>query len=114
MNIFYDIKAVIDDLNNRKSLLAEQMREFQILHGEIQRLVERSPNDPQARVKLEKLNQAFPEGIQNYQQAIISKVTLLEENFKQLQENFKATGDSDKASEEAIPKLKRKQYKNYM
>ncbi|GLT18671.1 hypothetical protein GCM10007938_24520 [Vibrio zhanjiangensis] len=114
MNAFDDIKAVMDDLNNRRSVLAGQMREFQQLQGEIQALVERASHDPQARAKLEKLNQAFPEGIQNSQQAIMSKVTLLEENFKQLQEGFKTMGDSDKKNEEALPKPKRKQYKNYM
>ncbi|CAM3679349.1 hypothetical protein [Vibrio aquimaris] len=114
MDTLDDIKAVMEDLNHRKGVLAEQMREFQQLQGEIQVLVEQSNHDPKARAKLEKLNQAFPEGIQNSQQAIMLKVTMLEENFKQLQEGFKAIGEEDNASGESFPKPKKKRYKNYM
>ncbi|MFY2508698.1 hypothetical protein ACN3E9_10510 [Vibrio pectenicida] len=114
MNAFDDIKAVMDDLNNRKSIFSEHMKEFQQLQGEIKVLVEQSTNDPKARAKLEKLNQAFPEGIQSSQQAIMSKVAILEENFKQLQNGFKTMGDSDVVSSENNPKPKTKKLRNYM
>ena len=114
MDTLDDIKAVMEDLNHRRGVLAAQMKEFQQLQGEIQVLVEQSSHDSKARAKLEKLNQAFPEGIQNSQQAIMSKVTMLEENFKQLQEGFKAIGEEDNASGGTLPKPKKKRYKNYM
>lgn len=113
MDTFNDIKSVMDDLNSRRSVLAEQMKEFEQLQSEIQVLVEKSAHDPEARKKLEKLNQAFPEGLQNSQQAIMSKVTQLESNFKSLEEGFKTMGESDEQKPEP-PKPKKRVLKKYM
>jgi predicted nucleic acid-binding Zn-ribbon protein len=114
MDTFNDIKSVMDDLNSRRSMLAEQMKEFEQLQSEIQVLVEKSAHDPEARRKLEKLNQAFPEGLQNYQKAIISKVTQLESNFKSLEEGFKTMGDSEAQKPESSLKPKKRVLKKYM
>ncbi|EEX31109.1 MULTISPECIES: hypothetical protein [Vibrio] len=114
MDTFNDIKSVMDDLNSRRSMLAEQMKEFEQLQSEIQVLAEKSAHDPDARRKLEKLNQAFPEGFQNSQQAIMSKVTQLESNFKSLEEGFKTMGDSEDQQPESSPKPKKRVLKKYM
>ncbi|CAM2879967.1 hypothetical protein [Vibrio neptunius] len=113
MDTFNDIKSVMDDLNSRRSMLAEQMKEFEQLQSEIQVLVEKSAHDPEARRKLEKLNQAFPEGFNHSQQAIMSKVTQLEDNFKRLEDGFKTLGDTDDQKSEA-PKPKKRVLKKYM
>ncbi|KJY94148.1 hypothetical protein TW84_00405 [Vibrio neptunius] len=113
MDTFNDIKSVMDDLNIRRSMLAEQMKEFEQLQSEIQVLVEKSAHDPEARRKLEKLNQAFPQGFNHSQQAIMSKVTQLEDNFKRLEDGFKTLGDSDVQKPEPS-KPKKRVLKKYM
>ena len=45
MDTLDDIKAVMEDLNHRRGVLAAQMKEFQQLQGEIQVLVEQSSHD---------------------------------------------------------------------
>ena len=106
MNTFDDMKVVMDDMNARRNMLAEQMREFNQLQSEIQVLADRASSDPEARQKLDNLEKAFPQGFQKAQMDILSKVSQLEDNFKMLEQDFRGIGASEKAvpKKESLPK----------
>ncbi|MDN3610003.1 hypothetical protein ACODM8_01790 [Vibrio ostreicida] len=115
MDTFNEIKSVMDDLNSRRSALAEQMKEFQQLQREIQVLVDQSGHSPEARDKLERLNQAFPNGFQSAQQALMAKVLQVEENFKTLETGLKEAGSTeDEPKSEAPIQVKKRALKRYM
>ncbi|MEI8599903.1 hypothetical protein P4S55_01240 [Shewanella sp. PP-Sp27a-2] len=69
MDMFNDIKSVMQDLQQRKAALGEHLKEFQSLQEEVNLLVERSDRDPEALAKLIKLKNAFQEGL-NYSKTL--------------------------------------------
>ncbi|MPY23993.1 hypothetical protein [Shewanella sp. YLB-07] len=97
MDMFSDIKSVMNDLNQRKSALGQQLKEFQGLQVEINQLVERSDNDADAMAKLIKLKNAFPEGFEFQQAKVMNKVDELETHFKSLEQQFNVLGEIESA-----------------
>ncbi|NRD74531.1 hypothetical protein HQQ94_15050 [Shewanella sp. VB17] len=93
MDMFSDIKSVMNDLQQRKMALGLQLKEFQDLQNEINQLVERSPNDQNAMAKLIKLKNAFPEGFELQQGKVMNKVNELESHFKVLEQQFNFLGE---------------------
>ncbi|BAJ02228.1 hypothetical protein [Shewanella violacea] len=93
MDMFSDIKSVMDDLNRRKTALGNELKEFECLQNEINQLVERSPRDTSAMAKLIKLKKAFPEGFELVQGKVMNKVGELEVHFKSLEKQFSTLGE---------------------
>ncbi|MBP7662388.1 MAG: hypothetical protein KA770_00795 [Shewanella sp.] len=92
MDMFSDIKSVMQDLQQRKAALGEHIKEFQALQEEINLLVERSDRDPEALAKLIKLKNAFPGGFELQQNTVMNKVSELEHYFKSLETQFNLLG----------------------
>lgn len=92
MDMFSDIKSVMQDLQQRKAALGEHIKEFQALQEEINLLVERSDRDPEALAKLIKLKNAFPGGFELQQNTVMNKVSELEHHFKSLETQFNLLG----------------------
>ena len=92
MDMFSDIKSVMQDLQQRKAALGEHIKEFQALQEEINLLVERSDRDPEALAKLIKLKNAFPGGFESQQNTVMNKVSELEHQFKSLETQFNLLG----------------------
>lgn len=93
MDMFSDIKAVMNDLQQRKAALGEQLQEFQRLQLEINALIAVSDRDPAAMAKLIKLKQAFPGGFESQQATVMNKVSELEQHFKGLEQQFNLLGN---------------------
>ncbi len=100
MDVFQDLKAVMNDIRQRKDAINEQLKEFQSLQAEIRTLVQRAKTDPDAREKLIRLQQAFPQGFEQQQERVLSKVTELGQNFKKLEQEFTNLGSKPKTPEE--------------
>ncbi|MFV9997720.1 MAG: hypothetical protein AB8W78_09070 [Arsenophonus endosymbiont of Dermacentor nuttalli] len=118
--MFNDIQALISDLDSRRSLLFEQMKEFESLQLEIKQLTEDSSHNVTAQNKLKKLEQAFPEGLEKCQKDILAKINSLEKNFKAIEKIFKSISH-DPADEsntllgsKAETKTKKKTFKSYI
>lgn len=92
MDMFSDIKSVMQDFQQRKAALGEHIKEFQALQEEINLLVERSDRDPEALAKLIKLKNAFPGGFELQQNTVMNKVSELEHHFKSLETQFNLLG----------------------
>ncbi|MBU2898923.1 hypothetical protein [Vibrio hepatarius] len=115
MDTFEDMKAVMDALNDRRGALTEQIQEFESLQEEIQDLVKRSNHDVDARAKLDKLNQLFPEGMSSSQGSIMQKVAQIEDGFKELQQGFLAIGESETSNKDEQTNIRKvKAMRKYM
>ena len=115
MDAFEDMKAVMNALNDRRGALTEQIQEFESLQGEIQELMGRANHDPDAREKLNKLNQMFPEGMSSPQKEIMKKVTQIEDGFKALQQGFMELGETEASKPDDQPTGRKvKGMKKYM
>ncbi|MEN8617872.1 hypothetical protein [Shewanella baltica] len=124
MDMFNDIKSVMQDLQQRKAALGEHLKEFQSLQEEINLLVERSDRDPEALAKLIKLTNAFPGGFELQQDTVMNKVSELESNFKSLETQFNLLGqiesgdvdnDISSTSKDGVSnKFKVKKVRSYM
>ncbi len=127
MNIFQDIKSVMNDIQQRKAAINNQLQEFQSLQSEIRTLVQQSKTDKSAQDKLLKLQSAFPEGFGKQQEKVLGKVAELGQNFKKLEQEFVNISDkktpkkvienteSDlKANETDSPKAKKKKVRSYL
>ncbi|AQS36197.1 hypothetical protein Sps_01008 [Shewanella psychrophila] len=99
MDMFSDIKSVMNDLNQRKAALGQQLNEFKELQVEINQLVERSDKDADAMAKLIKLKNAFPEGFEFQQAKVMNKVDELESHFKNLEQQFNVLGEIESAGD---------------
>ncbi|MFS1537784.1 MAG: hypothetical protein ACL7BU_02785 [Candidatus Phlomobacter fragariae] len=115
--MFNDIQALISDLDSRRSLLFEQMKELKSLQQEIKQLNEEASHNATAQCKLKKLKQAFPEGIDKCQKDIFAKINLLEKNFKVIEKTFKSinsdNGNKTLLGSSAAVNKKRKTLKSY-
>ncbi|MBM7071413.1 hypothetical protein JQC92_05075 [Shewanella sp. 202IG2-18] len=100
MDVFQDLKAVMNDIKQRKNAINEQLKEFQGLQAEIRTLVQRAKTDPEAREKLLRLQQAFPQGFEQQQERVLNKVSELGKNFKKLEQEFTNLGSKPKTPEE--------------
>ena len=111
MDVFQDLKAVMSDIKQRKNAINEQLKEFQSLQAEIRTLVQRAKTDPEAREKLIRLQQAFPQGFEQQQERVLSKVAELGKNFKKLEQEFANLGSKPKTPAEIKEQeeLKKKQ-----
>ncbi|HGJ5856349.1 hypothetical protein QE197_00555 [Arsenophonus nasoniae] len=118
--MFNDIQALISDLDSRRSLLFEQMKEFESLQEEIKQLTAESGHSATAQNKLKKLEQAFPEGIDKCQKDILAKINSLEENFKVIEKTFKSInhepddGNSSLLGSDTAVNTKKKTFKSYI
>ena len=95
MDMFSDIKAVMNDLKQRQIVLKKELEDFQELQNEINQLVVRSSNDPDAMAKLIKLNNAFPQGFEVDQEKIMTKINEVESHFKMLVEQLNILDEID-------------------
>ena len=100
MDVFQDLKAVMNDIKQRKNAINDQLKEFQSLQAEIRTLVQRAKTDPEAREKLIRLQKAFPQGFEQQQERVLSKVAELGKNFKKLEQDFANLGSKPKTPEE--------------
>ena len=100
MDVFQDLKAVMNDIKQRKNAINDQLKEFQSLQAEIRTLVQRAKTDPEAREKLVRLHQAFPQGFEKQQERVLSKVAELGKNFKKLEQEFSNLGSKPKTPAE--------------
>ncbi|RLV59788.1 hypothetical protein D5018_10490 [Parashewanella curva] len=93
--VLQDLKAVMNDIQQRKEAINRQIQEFQSLQAEIQSLMQRAKTDPEAREKLLRLQRAFPQGFNQQQQKVMSKVNELGQNFKKLEQQFTDIGSGE-------------------
>ncbi len=100
MDVFQDLKAVMNDIKQRKNAINEQLKEFQSLQAEIRTLVQRAKTDPEAREKLIRLQKAFPQGFEQQQERVLVKVAELGKNFKKLEQEFAYLGSKPKTAAE--------------
>ena len=100
MDVFQDLKAVMNDIKQRKNAINDQLKEFQGLQAEIRTLVQRAKTEPEAREKLIRLQQAFPQGFEQQQERVLNKVSELGKNFKKLEQEFSNLGSKPKTPEE--------------
>ncbi|MCL1123702.1 hypothetical protein [Shewanella surugensis] len=92
-----DLKAMMKDLEQRKKALTKHFDTFEQLQSDIQTLNQRaSKGDASSIKKITHFANAFPNGLAQQQQQLITKAKEIEKNFKTIKQQFEKIG--------AIPK----------
>lgn len=104
-----DLKAMMRDLEQKKSALAENFNRFEQLQSEIKTLAQRAnKGDANAIRKIANLDKAFPNGFEQQNIQLTNTAKELEKNFKVLKRQFQEVGikakpkNTQKAQEKSI------------
>lgn len=102
------LKAMLVELARNKSMFARQTQEFEKLQAEVSELQQRAECDPQARKKLNKLNDYMSREGNDSQRRFVEKMATSETSLKKVGEQLHALSALEQGSsvKKEVPAVK--------